>query len=220
MNSHVEVAEVDGGADEARGGVVAGALPREAQSSPRRQRPPHRSAPPPAHSAGPDDDQIKQIKVSRSIQATAASKQKRTTTGVDEIDQRAARVLTWRGRGRWGGGRGRARGGRWGAAPRAAPAPPPSRPPSARLRPFFSSLARAVASRARSVPLLSRWSRGEGAGIILAAAASIAREADAHVRVDAKRGSALVWIFLLDRADAVAPCSRPARDVWTGSLTC
>ena len=161
MNSHVEVAEVDGGADEARGGVVAGALPREAQPPPRRQRPPHRSAPPPAHSAGPDDDQIKQIKVSRSIQATAASKQKRTMTGVDEIDQRAARVLTWRGRGRWGGGRGRSRGRRRGAAPRAAP--PPPRPPSARLRSSFFSRARLLPELAlfRS-SLAGRAEKGQG----------------------------------------------------------
>jgi hypothetical protein len=54
VNSHVEVAEVDGGADEARGGVVAGALAREAQPPPRRQRPLHRPAPPPAHSLRPD----------------------------------------------------------------------------------------------------------------------------------------------------------------------
>jgi hypothetical protein len=54
VNSHVEVAEVDGGADEARGGVVAGALAREAQPPPRRQRPLHRPAPPPAHSPRPD----------------------------------------------------------------------------------------------------------------------------------------------------------------------
>ena len=54
LNSHVEVAEVDGGADEARGGVVAGALPREAQPPPRRQRQLHRPAPPPAHSPRPD----------------------------------------------------------------------------------------------------------------------------------------------------------------------
>lgn len=37
IHIHVEVAEVDGGADEARGGLVAGALPREAQPPPRRQ---------------------------------------------------------------------------------------------------------------------------------------------------------------------------------------
>jgi hypothetical protein len=55
MNSHVKVPEVDGGVDEARGGLVAGALPGEAEPPPSLQRPADRAAPAPAHSAGPDD---------------------------------------------------------------------------------------------------------------------------------------------------------------------
>jgi hypothetical protein len=44
MNSHVKVPEVDGGVDEARGGLVAGALPGEAEPPPSRQRSADRAA--------------------------------------------------------------------------------------------------------------------------------------------------------------------------------
>jgi hypothetical protein len=66
MNSHVKVPEVDGGVDEARGGLVAGALPGETEPPPSRQRPADRAAPPPAHSAGPDD----QIKLDRAAESS------------------------------------------------------------------------------------------------------------------------------------------------------
>jgi hypothetical protein len=59
--SHVEVAEVDCGMDEACGGVVAGALPREAQPAPRRQRPLYRLAPPAAHTPRPDGSKAERI---------------------------------------------------------------------------------------------------------------------------------------------------------------
>lgn len=120
VNSHVEVAEVDGGADEARGGVVAGALAREAQPPPRRQRPLHGTAPPPARSPSPDDDGTAAKQQSKGNQNSENSKMRRWA---EAGGRRPSCVRTWTGRERKTGGRGCARGGRRGAAR----CPPPPR---------------------------------------------------------------------------------------------